>query len=69
MESKQNLTERFTVGEFIQDELEARGWADTELAARTGLSPEEVRQIIGGSRRILARDAEAIGQLRLLIAR
>jgi len=54
--------EIFSVGEFLQDELNARKWSHCDLAARTGLSPGEITGISHGTRIMLAKDAEAIGR-------
>ncbi len=62
MNAKRIPAETFPVGEFIADELAARKWSNADLAARTGLSPREVADIIDGTRRIHVKDAEAIGR-------
>ena len=51
-----------SVGEYIADELAAREWSRADLAARTGMSHEEIAAIIDGTKRILVKDAEAIGR-------
>jgi len=62
MTQKRIPAETFPVGEFIAEELEARFWSHADLAARTGLSPDEVTAIIEGKRQLLCRDAEALGR-------
>jgi len=59
--AKRIPAEIFSVGEHIADELAARKWSAVDLAARTGLSVAEIKQIVSGNRGLLARDAVAIG--------
>ncbi len=62
MTDKRIPDETFPVGEYIADELAARKWSNAELASRTGLAPSEIVDIILGTKKILAKDAEAIGR-------
>ena len=62
MTDKQIPDETFPVGEYIADELAARKWSNSGLASRTGMSRGKIADIIAGKRKILARDAEAIGR-------
>lgn len=49
-------------GVFIQEELEARGWSQTDLAYILGTQPQAVNQIISGKRGISAEMAKALGE-------
>ncbi|MBM3300673.1 MAG: HigA family addiction module antidote protein, partial [Deltaproteobacteria bacterium] len=53
--------EVFPPGEFIRDELEARGWTQEVLAAVLGRSPRLVSEIITGKRAITPETAQALG--------
>src|ERR1700690_1405038 len=44
--------EVFSPGEFLRDELEARGWNQTEFAEIIGRPPRVVNEIIAGKRGI-----------------
>jgi HTH-type transcriptional regulator/antitoxin HigA len=52
--------EVFHPGEFLRDELEARGWTQTEFAEIIGRSPRVVNEIIGGKRGISPGTAKVI---------
>jgi plasmid maintenance system antidote protein VapI len=54
--------EAFRVGEYIRDELNARGWGYGGLAERTGLSHARIGDIIKGRRSMLVKEAEAIAR-------
>jgi len=53
--------EVFHPGEFLRDELEARGWTQTEFAEIIGRSPRVVNEIIAGKRGISPGTAKVIG--------
>jgi HTH-type transcriptional regulator / antitoxin HigA len=46
--------ELFPPGEFVKDELEARGWSQIELAEILGKSQRLVSEVISGKRQILS---------------
>ncbi|MER9369044.1 MULTISPECIES: HigA family addiction module antitoxin [unclassified Mesorhizobium] len=48
-------------GVFIQEELDERGWSQTDLAYILGIHPQGVNQIISGKRGISADMAKALG--------
>ena len=50
----------FAPGEFIQEELEERGWSQTELAEILGRPPAAVNQIIKGKRSITLSTAKEL---------
>ncbi|MGH7514151.1 MAG: HigA family addiction module antitoxin [Gemmatimonadales bacterium] len=52
--------EVFHPGEFLRDELEARGWTQTEFAEIIGRSPRVVNEIIAGKRGISPGTAKTI---------
>lgn len=54
--------EVFSPGEFIKDELEARGWAHEDLAEVIGMSLRQVQNLIGGKSRITAETAQLLAQ-------
>ena len=54
---ERNLTEAFPPGEYIEDELEARGWTQTDLAEILGRSRPKVNDLIKGRRAITLRTA------------
>jgi|GEM_PF-4155698 len=60
--AKRTPAQVFPVGDFIQEELAERGWSRKDLAGRTGLSPGEIRDIVQNKRKLLAKDAVAIGR-------
>lgn len=43
------LPERFSPGEYIQDELNARGWSREDLASIMGRSEQHVNGLLDGS--------------------
>jgi HTH-type transcriptional regulator/antitoxin HigA len=49
--------EVFAPGEFIQDELEARGWTHSDLAERMGCSPALVAELVDSHAPITADTA------------
>jgi HTH-type transcriptional regulator/antitoxin HigA len=48
-------------GEFIREELEARGWSQRDLAYVLGVAEQSVNQIVSGKRGISAEMAKAMG--------
>ena len=56
------VAELFPVGEFLAEELAARGWSAEEFARFTGLSMELVSGIISGDRELTEQVATRIGQ-------
>jgi HTH-type transcriptional regulator/antitoxin HigA len=54
--------ETFPPGEYIKDEIEARGWSQADLAEIMGRSPKLVSAIIAGSSSITPETAQALGE-------
>lgn len=52
----------FPAGEFIADELDARGWTPGRLGEAIGLPRREVDQLITGEKRITATISEHLGR-------
>ena len=55
------IAEAFPPGEFIKDELEARGWLQTDLASIIGRNTGTISQIISGKQPINPELARALG--------
>jgi HTH-type transcriptional regulator/antitoxin HigA len=53
--------EIFPPGEFLKDEIEARGWSQADLAEILGRPPRLVSEIIGGKRAISPETAQGLG--------
>lgn len=53
--------EVFPAGEFLADELEARGWTQAELAEILGRPPQFVSEIIAGKKEITRESAAQLG--------
>jgi HTH-type transcriptional regulator/antitoxin HigA len=53
--------EVFSPGEFIAEELNARGWSISEFADMLSISASELNLIVSGSRAIGREMAKAIG--------
>ena len=53
--------EAFTPGEYIKDELEARGWSQVELAEIMNRPPRLISEIISGKRLITPETARGLG--------
>jgi HTH-type transcriptional regulator/antitoxin HigA len=49
--------ETFPPGEFLRDELDARGWTQVEFAEMIGRPPRAVNEIIAGKRSITPETA------------
>lgn len=58
----ENAAEVFPPGEFIKEELDARGWTQVDFATILGKAPHEVSQIITGKRSITPATATAIAE-------
>lgn len=61
------MTERtpaevFPPGEFIREELEARGWTQAELAEILGRPPRLISELIAGKRAVTAETAKGLGE-------
>lgn len=54
--------EVFPPGEFIKDELEARGWSQIDLAEIISKSPRLVSEIVGAKRAVTPETARALGE-------
>jgi HTH-type transcriptional regulator/antitoxin HigA len=54
--------EVFPPGEFIRDELEARGWIQEDLAAILNCSPRLVSEIVSGKRSVTPNTARGLAQ-------
>lgn len=52
--------EIFPPGEFIREELEARGWSQSDFARILGRPLQAVNEIINGKKRITAETAKEI---------
>ena len=48
-------------GEFIKDELSARGWAQVELAEIIGRDPNVITDLVTGKRPVSPELAKALG--------
>jgi HTH-type transcriptional regulator/antitoxin HigA len=53
--------EVFHPGEFLKDELEARGWTQGQFAKVIGRPLQVVNEIVNGKKRVTADTAKAIG--------
>lgn len=54
--------ETFAPGEYIREELDARGWSQLDLADILGRPPQAVNEIINGKRSITPDTARALGE-------
>jgi HTH-type transcriptional regulator/antitoxin HigA len=59
--SSQISTEAFAPGEYIREEIEARGWSQLDLAEILGRPPQAVSEIITGKRSITPEMARLLG--------
>ena len=59
---KGSLAEVFPPGEFIQEELEARGWTQADLAYIMGRPARLVSEVITGKRRVSPQTANELGE-------
>jgi HTH-type transcriptional regulator / antitoxin HigA len=55
------LAEAFPPGDFLREELEARGWTQGDFARILGRPLQTINQIINGRKRITAETAKEIG--------
>jgi addiction module HigA family antidote len=53
--------EVFPPGEFLREELQARGWTQSDLARVIGRPLQTVNQIINGGKRITVETAKELG--------
>jgi HTH-type transcriptional regulator/antitoxin HigA len=58
---ERGVAEAFPPGEFLRDELEARGWTQEEFASIIRRSPAVVNQILSGKRGISPETARELG--------
>ena len=58
---KRTVAEAFPPGEFIQDELESRGWSRTDLANIMGRPARLIDEIIAGKRSVSPDIARGLG--------
>jgi HTH-type transcriptional regulator/antitoxin HigA len=54
--------EVFPPGEFVKEELEARGWTQADLAEILGRPPRLINEIINGKRAISPETAKGLGE-------
>jgi HTH-type transcriptional regulator/antitoxin HigA len=52
----------FPPGDFLREEIEARGWTQTDLAEILGRPPRVVNEIIAGKRAITPETAKGLGE-------
>lgn len=57
-----NIAEVFAPGEFLREEIEARGWSQTELAEVMGRPVRLINEIIAGKKSITPETAIQLGQ-------
>lgn len=55
------VADLFPVGEILADELDARGWTQTDFAEVLGLPAQFVSEIISGKKEITRESAAQIG--------
>ena len=60
--SARKPAEVFAPGEFLRDELEARGWTQQELAEILDRPPRLVSEIISAKRAITPETAKGLGE-------
>jgi HTH-type transcriptional regulator/antitoxin HigA len=56
-----HAAEAFHPGEFLRDELDARGWTQSDLARIVARPLQAINEIVLGKKRITAETAKAIG--------
>ncbi len=61
MSRKRVPAELFPPGDFIREELEARGWSQRNLAEILGRPLQSINQIINGKKAITAQTAKELG--------
>ena len=52
----------FHPGEFIREELEARGWSQTDLAEIMGRPVPTINMIVNGNKRVTPETARELGE-------
>ena len=60
--TRRRPAEAFPPGEFLREELEARGWSPADLADILGCAPEIVNEIIAGKRGISPDTARGLAE-------
>ncbi len=55
------VAEAFPPGEYIKDEIEARGWTQRDLARVLGRSEPKVSELINGKRAVTVQTARELG--------
>ena len=60
MNTKRVSVELFPPGDFIREELEARGWSQRDLAEILGRPLQSINQIINGRKAITAQTAKEL---------
>lgn len=60
--SEFRAAEAFPPGEFLREELEARGWAESEFAQILGRPVQVVSEIVNGKKSITPETAVALGE-------
>ena len=55
------VAEAFPPGEYIKDEIEARGWTQRDLAHVMGRSEPKVSELINGKRAVTVQTARELG--------
>lgn len=58
---KLKMVELFYPGEFLYEELEARGWLPKDFSEKSGIDPQLTCDILGGRASIDEKTAEKIG--------
>jgi len=58
--NRRPVAEVFPPGDFIREELEARGWTQSDLAAILGRPFQTVNQIVNGRKAITSRTAREL---------
>ena len=61
MKHSNRIAEVFPPGDFIREELDARGWSQGDLARIIGRPLQTVNQIINGKKTITAHTAKELG--------
>lgn len=62
MNTKRKIAEAFHPGVFLEEELEARGWSQLDLAEILGKSPRDINLIIKGKLSITPKTAIALAE-------
>lgn len=59
--TERRIAEAFPPGDFIKEELEARGWSQAKLADIIGCPPKEIGDLVSGKRSVSAEIAKELG--------